>query len=108
MTDEVTRIPLLFRYKPNPDQLESKLGGDSSSSEEKEEGGEGGAKSATAAKFRPPQNVPQFFAESKTGEEMDREGDDILLSFCMKKYALFKTNFCSKLGYKKMCSALLL
>ncbi len=67
----------MFRYKPNPDQLESKLEGDSSSSEE--EGEEGGAKSATAAKFKPPQNVPQFFAESKTGEEMDREGDDILL-----------------------------
>jgi hypothetical protein len=83
----------LFRYKPNPDQLESKLEGDSSSSDE-EEGGEGEAKSATAAKFRPPQNVPQFFAESKTGEEMDREGDDILrLSFCMDKYALFKQIF---------------
>jgi hypothetical protein len=71
----------LFRYKPNPDQLESKLEGDSSSSDEEEEGG---AKSATAAKFRPPQNVPQFFAESKTGEEMDREGDDILLSIIFK------------------------
>jgi len=83
----------LFRYKPNPDQLESKLEGDSSSSDE--EGEEGGAKSATAAKFRPPQNVPQFFAESKTGEEMDREGDDIIhvLSFCMKKYALFNQIF---------------
>jgi hypothetical protein len=73
----------LFRYKPNPDQLESKLEGDSSSSDDEE--GEGGAKSATPAKFRPPQNVPQFFAESKTGEEMDREGDDILLSFYMKQ-----------------------
>ncbi len=90
-----TLDPLLFRYKPNPDQLESKLEGDSSSSDEDEEEGEGGAKSATAAKFRPPQNVPQFFAESKTGEEMDREGDDIIhvLSFCMKKYALFNQIF---------------
>ncbi len=86
-------VPPFFRYKPNPDQLESKLEGDSSSSDEEEGEGVGGAKSATAAKFRPPQNVPQFFAESKTGEEMDREGDDILLSFCMEKYALFKLIF---------------
>ncbi len=102
----------MFRYKPNPDQLESKLEGDSSSSDEEEGEGEGGAKSTTAAKFRPPQNVPQFFAESKTGEEMDREGDDILLSIIFKLNCNVKKKclplFSGKLGYIKMCSVLVL
>ena len=44
-----------------------------SSEDEEEEKTAGGNKKAAGAKFRPPQNVPQFFEESRTGEEMERE-----------------------------------